>query len=105
LFEQYRVPTQRLYVISLRPSSLCVVAATGQTYSHGAFSQCWHIIGWNVACGFSSAEASPQPVPKYASIRSQCIARWRSTWSLPTTGMLFSLWQATTHALQPMHAV
>jgi hypothetical protein len=45
LFEQYRVPTQRLYVISLSPSSEWLVASTGQTTSHGAFSQCWHIIG------------------------------------------------------------
>src|SRR3954471_24616046 len=42
LFEQYRVPMQRLYVISFRPSSLCVVAATGHTSSHGAVSQCMH---------------------------------------------------------------
>src|SRR4051812_38848044 len=39
LFEQYRVPMQRLYVISLSPSALCVVAFTGQTNSHGAVSQ------------------------------------------------------------------
>ena len=29
----------------LMPSWLCVVAATGQTDSHGAFSQCMHITG------------------------------------------------------------
>jgi hypothetical protein len=46
LFEQYFVPTHRLYVISLRPSALCVVAATGQTTSHGAFSQCMQGTGW-----------------------------------------------------------
>ena len=38
-------------------------------------------------------------------MRIQCISRPRSTWSLPTTGMLFSAWQATTHALQPVHVV
>ena len=26
------------------------------------------------------------------------------TWALPTTGMLFSLWQAVMHALQPVQA-
>jgi hypothetical protein len=31
--------------MSFRPSALCVVAATGQTTSHGAFSHCWHGIG------------------------------------------------------------
>jgi hypothetical protein len=46
LFEQYRVPTQRLYVISFSPSALCVVAATGQTTSQGAFSQCMQSLGW-----------------------------------------------------------
>ena len=38
-------------------------------------------------------------------MRSQCISRPRVTCSLPTTGMLFSAWQATTQALQPMQAV
>jgi hypothetical protein len=51
LFAQYRVPMQRLYVISFRPSLLCDVAATGQTYSHGAVSQCWHSIGWKRTFG------------------------------------------------------
>src|SRR5688572_25950773 len=46
LFEQYRVPMHRLYVISLMPSALWLVATTGHTTSHGAFSQCWHSIGW-----------------------------------------------------------
>jgi len=40
LFEQYRVPTQRLYTMSLSPSALWTVAPTGQTTSHGAFSHC-----------------------------------------------------------------
>ena len=40
---------------------------------------------------------------KYRSIRIQCICRFLSTWSLPTIGMLFSAWQATTHAWHPMH--
>ena len=31
--------------------------------------------------------------------------RLRSIWSLPTTGTLFSAWQATTHAEQPVHAL
>ena len=34
-------------------------------------------------------------------MRSQCISRLRPTWSLPTMGMLFSLWQASTQAEQP----
>ena len=32
--------------MSFRPSALCVVAATGQTTSHGAFSHCMHGTGW-----------------------------------------------------------
>src|SRR4029077_4457012 len=40
LFEQYRVPTQRLYTMSLSPSLLCTVAPTGHTGSQGAFSHC-----------------------------------------------------------------
>ena len=42
---------------------------------------------------------------KYRSMRIQFISRLRMTWFLPTIGMLFSAWQATTHALQPVHAV
>src|SRR5258708_3357139 len=47
LLEQYRVPTQRLYTMSFRPSVECVVAPTGQTGSHGAFSHCMQLTGWN----------------------------------------------------------
>ena len=36
----------------LRPSWLCVVAATGQTDSQGAFSHCMHSTGWWTATGF-----------------------------------------------------
>ena len=36
---------------------LCVVAATGQTYSHGAFSQCWQSMGWCTTRG-----TSPSPI-------------------------------------------
>jgi hypothetical protein len=32
--------------MSFRPSSLWLVAATGHTTSHDAFSHCWHGIGW-----------------------------------------------------------
>ena len=35
-------------------------------------------------------------------MRIQCISRPLATCSLPTIGMLFSAWQATTHAVQPM---
>ena len=35
-------------------------------------------------------------------MRSQCISRPSRTPSLPTTGTLFSAWQATTQALQPV---
>ena len=35
-------------------------------------------------------------------MRIQCISRPRPTWYLPTTGMLFSAWQATTHAVHPV---
>ena len=38
-------------------------------------------------------------------MRSQCISRPLATWSLPTTGMLFSAWQATTQALQPVQVL
>ena len=38
-------------------------------------------------------------------MRSQCISRWRRTSSLPTTGMLFSAWQAMTQAEQPVQAL
>src|ERR1035438_5979762 len=41
LLEQYRVPTQRLYTMSFRPSVLCTVAPTGQTTSQGAFLPVW----------------------------------------------------------------
>ncbi len=46
LFAQYRVPMQRLYAMSFVPIAPWAVAFTGQTVSHGAFSQCTHIIGW-----------------------------------------------------------
>ena len=39
------------------------------------------------------------------SIRSQCIIRPRAISLGPTTGMLFSAWQATTQVLQPMQSV
>src|SRR5215475_8690855 len=51
LLAQYRVPTQRLYTMSFSPSSLCEVASTGQTFSHGAFSHCMHGIGCSTARG------------------------------------------------------
>ena len=38
-------------------------------------------------------------------MRIQCISRPRVTSVLPTTGILFSAWQATTQALQPMQAL
>ena len=53
--------------------------------------------GWKTASGLP--EGSPE---KYRSTRIQCISRPFATWTLPTTGTLFSLWQATMHALQPM---
>src|SRR5579863_945708 len=97
LFEQYRVPTQRLYVMSFRPSELCAVAPTGQTYSHGAFSHCMQGKGSKYISGASI------PPWKYVSIRIQCMMRPRSTWSLPTIATLFSDVHATTHALHPTH--
>src|ERR1700734_931690 len=54
LLAQYRVPTQRLYTMSFKPSGECVVAATGQTLSHGAFSHCMHGKGCCTARGSSS---------------------------------------------------
>src|SRR5258708_34539536 len=63
LFEQYRVPMQRLYTMSFKPSELCTVAPTGQTCSHGAFSHCWQGTGWKNVSGLSSealySEGSP----------------------------------------------
>jgi hypothetical protein len=94
--EQNRVPTHRLYVISFSPSGECVVAATGQTYSHGAFSQCWQSIGCAIRAGGAAFSS------RYWSMRSQCISRWARTPSRPTEGTLFSAWQAMTHALQPV---
>ena len=38
-------------------------------------------------------------------MRIQCISRPRTTCSAPTTGMLFSDWQARTQALQPTQAL
>ena len=38
-------------------------------------------------------------------MRSQCISRLRRTSSLPTTGMLFSAWQAITQAEHPVQAL
>ena len=38
-------------------------------------------------------------------MRIQCISRPAITWSLPTTGALFSASQATTQALHPVQAV
>ena len=55
--------------------------------------------GWKTTSGLP--EGSPE---KYRSTRIQCISRPFATWILPTTGTLFSLWQATMHALHPMHA-
>ena len=53
LFEQYRVPTQRLYTMALMPSVSCTVALTGQTTSHGACSQCWQNTGCITVSGLS----------------------------------------------------
>ncbi len=62
-----------------------------------------HGTGWKLnSLGMSTGSL---PLAWYKSTRSQCISRPRLTWSLPTTGMLFSAWQATTQALQPTHAV
>ena len=55
LLAQYRVPTQRLYTMALSPSSVCTVAATGQTCSHGAISQCAQATGWAATSGFSES--------------------------------------------------
>ena len=37
--------------MAFRPSSSCTVAATGQTCSQGAFSQCMQGTGWNTTAG------------------------------------------------------
>ena len=74
------------------------MAATGQTCSQGASSQCMQGTGWTTTSG---PAGSPE---KYRSTLIQCISRPFATWTLPTIGMLFSLWQAVMHALQPMQA-
>src|SRR5262245_205071 len=85
--------------MSFRPSSLCTVAATGHTGSHGAVSHCMQGIGWlNVADG---ATGSPS---EEVSTRSQCLVRLRPICVLPTTGMLFSATHAMMQALQPVQA-
>src|SRR5271166_5278553 len=38
-------------------------------------------------------------------MRIHCISREASTWSRPTTGMLFSAWQAATQAPQPVQVL
>ena len=101
LLAQYRVPMHRLYTIALMPSGECTVALTGQTCSHGAFSQCTHIMGcWTMPGSDSSCAhvvaVEPQPVH---------LALPMATCSLPTTGTLFSDWHATTHALHPVQAL
>ena len=75
------------------------MAATGHTCSQGAFSQCMQGRGWKWARIVSECWGAPE---KYRSTRIQCISRPLATCSRPTTGMLFSATQATTHALQPM---
>ena len=75
---------------------LCTVAPTGQTTSQGAFSHCMHGTGWKYVFGFVRRALVDR------SMRSQCMWRPRLICSLPTTGILFSAWHATTHALQPM---
>jgi hypothetical protein len=49
---------QRLYAITFKPSWSWTVAATGQTFSHGAVSHIWHIIGWFTACTSSIHSAN-----------------------------------------------
>ena len=39
--------------MSFSPSLLWTVAATGHTTSHGAFSHCWHSMGWKNMSGSS----------------------------------------------------
>src|SRR5690242_17969102 len=84
------------------PSLLCDVAATGQTFSHGALSQCWQSIGWNIVWIESGSLGFPV---KYLSIRIQCISWNLSTSFFPTTGTLFSALHAITQAPQPKHAL
>jgi len=42
LFEQYRVPTHRLYTMSLRPSALWTVAATADDLAGGVLAVLAH---------------------------------------------------------------
>ena len=66
--------------MTFKPSSLWTVALTGQTVSHGAFSQCWHIIGsctisgssgnsplsWSNGFSLAIIAIDPQPVHRAA---------------------------------------
>jgi len=81
--------------IVFRPSVSCTVADTGQTLSQGAFSQWWQVMAVAPGVGLLrlAAEVAVDAV--------QCISRPQHL-CLPTMGMLFSAWHATTHALQPM---
>ena len=73
-----------------------MVAPTGHTSSHGAFSHCMQGTGCQLVWLASRVS--------YRSTRIQCMIRPIATCSRPTTGMLFSAWQAMVQALQPMHA-
>jgi len=56
-----------------------------------------HGTGWNTTSGLPDGLAGEVPVD--AQPMHLAVIR---IWALPTTGTLFSLWQATMHALQPM---
>ena len=82
------------------PSALCVVAPTGQT-TRTARSRS--------ACTAPAGDTTLRVVtrsPREIVVDANPVhLALRDHLSLPTTGMLFSAWQATTHALQPMQAV
>src|SRR5262245_56980184 len=92
--------------MSLSPSGLCVVAATGHTDSHGAFSHCMHGTGMLATCG-SSADTITLPggAAQDRAGRLQNSSRLVASCVLPIIGMLFSATHAITHALQPVQAL
>ena len=73
------------------------VALTGQTYSQGAFSQC------SQAMRLGRPTAGPPGCPRSSGRCGASASRGCARpASLPTTGMLFSAWQAMMQAPQPM---
>jgi len=83
-----------VYVISLSPSALCVVAPPADDFAR-RFSQCWHIMGWLTD---ARRVGLAQVV---SSIRSATASRDLEDLFLAHHGAVVLAWQATTQAFQP----